>query len=74
MPIDFVSGALTASEKLASELEAIQAAAKKLARHFCEDEEKFQLNECFSLFSDFLLKTQNAIKVRKSLKLKQYSF
>jgi predicted hydrolase (HD superfamily) len=45
-------------------MEAIQAAAKNLARHFCEDEDKFQLNECFALFSDFLLKTQNTIKVR----------
>ena len=61
--IDFVNGALTASEELSSHLEAIQAVAKKLARHFCEDEDKFQLNECFSLFSDFLLKTQNTIKV-----------
>lgn len=61
--LEFVNNALSASEKLNARLEAIQAAAKKLARHFCEDEDKFQLNECFALFSDFLHKTQNTIKV-----------
>jgi len=62
--LDFLSGALTASEELGAQMEIIQIAASKLAKHFCEDEEKFQLNECFALFSDFLLKTQNTIKVK----------
>ncbi|XP_059491246.1 inverted formin-2-like isoform X2 [Neocloeon triangulifer] len=68
---DFLSGALTASEELGQHMEAIKAASTRLARHFCEDEEKFQLNECFSLFSDFLVKTQNTIKENEQRRVQE---
>ncbi|CAB3387764.1 Hypothetical predicted protein [Cloeon dipterum] len=68
---DFLSGALTTSEDLCRQLDAIKVASSRLARHFCEDEEKFQLNECFSLFSDFLVKAQTSIKENEQRRVQE---
>ncbi|XP_065334653.1 inverted formin-2-like isoform X2 [Cloeon dipterum] len=68
---DFLSGAMTTSEDLCGQLDAIKVASSRLARHFCEDEEKFQLNECFSLFSDFLVKAQTSLKENEQRRVQE---
>lgn len=65
MSPDFLTQAGVEAGDLESQLSEIVEASARLARHFCEDEAKFQLNEGMALFADFLSKTQLACKVRK---------
>jgi hypothetical protein len=46
-------------------VQKVKDAASHLACHFCEDPDKFQLEECFKLFSDFFHRVEEAHNVSK---------
>ncbi|KAL1117398.1 hypothetical protein AAG570_004724 [Ranatra chinensis] len=57
---DFMRDALDKVANLDKLLSKVKETGKKLAVHFCEDPETFQLEECFNIFADFFDKTQKA--------------
>ncbi|XP_021930222.1 formin-like protein 5, partial [Zootermopsis nevadensis] len=59
---EFMEQALVEVDRLQQGVREVKAAAARLARHFCEDPDKFKLEECFRLFSDFF---RRAEEVRK---------
>jgi uncharacterized protein YoxC len=65
VPTEFMERALLAVGELEQSLQNVKDASARLARHFCEDPDKFQLEECLKLFSDFFHRTNEVHKVRK---------
>jgi predicted hydrolase (HD superfamily) len=61
---EFMEQALIQVHELQQGVQDVKAAAANVARHFCEDPEKFQLEECFKLFSDFFRRVEEVHKVR----------
>jgi hypothetical protein len=57
--------ALIEVDKLSQGIQDMKVAAARLACHFCEDPHKFQLEECFRLFSEFFRRAEEVHKVRK---------
>jgi hypothetical protein len=62
---EFMEQALLAVGELQQGVQNVKDASARLAHHFCEDPEKFQLEECFKMFSDFFRRTDEVHKVRK---------
>ena len=56
--------ALSDLTKLQSGLKQCRDLTKQLALHFCEDQEKFQLQECMQIFSGFCDKIKQCEKVK----------
>lgn len=67
---EFMERALLAVGELQQGVQKVKDASARLARHFCEDPDKFQLEECFKLFADFFRRTDEVHKVRKYLNRK----
>jgi hypothetical protein len=61
---EFMERALLAVGELQQGVQDVKDASARLARHFCEDPDKFQLEECFRLFADFFRRTEVAHRVR----------
>lgn len=59
---EFMEQAVLAVGELQQGVQNVKDASARLARHFCEDPEKFQLEECFKLFSDFFRRTDEVRK------------
>lgn len=64
-PTEFMERALLEVGELQQGIRNVKDAAASLARHFCEEPEKFQLEECFRLFADFFRRVEEVHKVRK---------
>ena len=62
---EFLERALLAVDELEQGVQNVKDASARLARHFCEDPAKFQLEECLKLFADFFRRTDEVHKVRK---------
>lgn len=62
---EFMERALLAVDELEQGVQNVKKASARLARHFCEDPDKFQLEECLKLFADFFRRTDDVHKVRK---------
>jgi hypothetical protein len=62
---EFMERALLAVGELEQGVQNVKDASARLARHFCEDPDKFQLEECFKQFSDFFRRTDEVHKVTK---------
>lgn len=50
----------------------VKTTSSNLAKHFCEDQTKFQPEECFKLFADFFAKIDQAQVVCILLKSMSY--
>jgi hypothetical protein len=55
--------ALVEVGELQQGVQSVKEASARLARHFCEEPEKFQLEECFKLFADFFRRAEDVHKV-----------
>jgi hypothetical protein len=66
---EFMERALLAVGKLEQGIQNVKDASARLARHFCEDPDKFQLEECLKLFADFFRRTDEVHKVRKGVNI-----
>jgi hypothetical protein len=62
---EFMERALLAVGELEQGVQNVKDASARLAHHFCEDPDKFQLEECLKLFADFFRRTDEVHKVRK---------
>jgi len=62
---EFMERALLAVGELEQGVQNVKDASARLAHHFCEDPDKFQLEECLKLFADFFRRTGEVHKVRK---------
>lgn len=59
---EFMERALLAVGELEQGVQNVKDASARLARHFCEDPDKFQLEECLKLFADFFRRTDEVHK------------
>jgi hypothetical protein len=64
-PTEFMERALLEVGELQQEVQNVKDAAASLALHFCEEPDKFQLEECLKLFADFFRRVEEVHKVRK---------
>jgi hypothetical protein len=64
-PTEFMERALLEVGELQQDVQNVKDTTASLARHFCEEPEKFQLEECFKLFADFFRRVEEVHKVRK---------
>lgn len=67
---DFLDKSISDIDDLEKLLGCVKESAKDLALHYCEDPEKFCLEECFKLFADFFDKTTQA-KIENEQRKKQ---
>ncbi|KAJ9577727.1 hypothetical protein L9F63_005720 [Diploptera punctata] len=58
----FVDDAVMKVDDLAQKIFNCKKVTTRLAQYFCEDPNKFQPEECFSLLADFFLKVKKAVK------------
>ncbi|XP_023722434.1 inverted formin-2 isoform X2 [Cryptotermes secundus] len=59
---EFMERALLEVGELQRDVQNVKNMAASLARHFCEEPEKFQLEECFKLFADFFRRVEEVQK------------
>lgn len=57
---EFLQTALTDVANLENLLQKVKKVARDLALHFCENPDKFQLEECFLIFAEFFDKINQA--------------
>lgn len=67
---DFLDKSISDIDDLQKLLGSVKESAKDLALHYCEDPEKFCLEECFKLFADFFDKITQA-KIENEQRKKQ---
>lgn len=61
---DFLNKSVSDIDGLENLLATVKVSVKNLALHYCEDPEKFCVEECFKIFADFFDKITQAKIVR----------